>query len=751
MKHKKNIGLLFSIVRIALLFLIMGYFIGSGNLRAQENLDELNARKSRLSSASWGYQYLEDASDHYHWQNETVMYNDIQTDHEVWRMSTTPNIVNYYHNDIGVTPWSADGKRMAFISYRGTGAFSASYALWMVVDTDGKNLRPIPNGAARERSHTEYFHWSPQIPDVYYEFWRDEQGHTTYQETDLMKCTVSNNDVSSNLLIAFPTAHGSELFLNKTISGDGRKVIAMPWVENWNYPATIYPEASAGLDDPDGYTVDRNMDPVWGDTPSSYDSHHDQYYAGNGAWWFIMPSGTHAWWRLKVLGSAADGGSRYSFSAPSNFNEQWPENTVADWGGTRDPFGSEYWSHFVPDRWGRYALFSNTESFDAVGTGIWDIMNHQYSVESFQQGCQHHDWHGFTDWTISTSGGSASLTSQKYNDVNSIFTICNTHVRYNGGSAYNTLPRPAQSPDGTKVAWHSEFLNSNDATDIFWTVVMYPHPPTNLDASNNNGVEINWLPPKYSERGWPYAESDPQLNSQGWPLTDGSGQEIGEPLYAREIKAYHVWRSPSGNSEWTEVGSVNAQYAYTYVENSDLFMLHPVVNGLKVDNTNKISFIDHPPDGTYYYAVTSEEHSGLESRKLSEIVRVTVNGGIAGGSTITQSQGQTGFWTTAPSAPGNLSVQNGTASGHFHLSWVEPQDSKIRYYNIYYSSTSTPPADQRHRIASVPVGTSEYLDWCAVPGAGNYRVTSVDRYGNEGTEVYHSSAPGPPQGVLVSP
>ena len=125
MKYKKNISLLFSIVRIALLFLILGYFMGSGNLWAQENLDELNARKSRLSSASWGYQYLEDASDHYHWQNETVMYNDVQTGHEVWRMSTTPNIINYYHNDIGVTPWSANGKRMAFISYRGTGAFSA--------------------------------------------------------------------------------------------------------------------------------------------------------------------------------------------------------------------------------------------------------------------------------------------------------------------------------------------------------------------------------------------------------------------------------------------------------------------------------------------------------------------------------------------------------------------------------------------------------------------------------------------------
>ncbi len=714
----------------------------------QENLDELISRKSRLASATWGYQYLEEALNNFYWQNETVMYNDIQTGNEVWRMSSTSNLNNYYHNDIGVTPWSADGKRLAFFSDRNTGAFSRNYIIWMIVNTDGKYLRPISDAPSREKDHTEYFHWSPQIPDVYYEFWRNSSGHTGYNETDLMKITVDDNAVSNQLLISFPTTHSSELFLNKTISGDGRKIIAMPWSENWNYPATIFPESSAGLDDSDGYIVDRDMDSFWGDTPPSYSAHHDQYYAGNGTWWYILTSGSHAWWRLKVLGSASDGGSIYSFTTPNIFDEQWPENTVSDWGGNRDPFGCEYWSHFVPDRWGRHALFSNTESFNNTGTGIWDIMNHIYSVESFQQGCQHHDWHGFTDWTISTTSSSEAITTQKFNDEFSIQTVCYTHSRFNGGTSYGTLPRPGQSPDGTKVAWHSEFLNASGVTDIFWAVAYNPYPPTDLEATYDGGVKISWLPPKYSERGWPYAESNPTTNSLGWPLTDGNGNEIGEPLYAREINRYNIWRSQTGISDWQLIGNTLADYDYTYTEDPDLFMLHPVVNGLKVDNNNKVFFVDNPGDGTFYYAVTSEEHSGLESKELSDIIEVIITVGTISNSGISQPQGFTGFWTSLPSAPTNFTYLPTGTTGHVRLDWTEPQDTKIRFYNIYYSLNSIPPAQQQYRIASIPVGTSTYLDWVAESGAF-YRITSVDRYGNEGLEITNNNRPGNEQNPRI--
>ncbi len=191
-------------------------------------------------------------------------------------------------------------------------------------------------------------------------------------------------------------------------------------------------------------------------------------------------------------------------------------------------------------------------------------------------------------------------------------------------------------------------------TDIFWSVVYYPYPPTDLSASYNSGVRVSWLPPKYTERGWPYASANPQKDSLGWPLLDGNGNEIGEPLYAREIKQYHVWRAASQNGPWQEVGTTNAQYSYTYAEDSTMFMLHPIANGLKVSSSNKINFTDNPGSGTFYYALTSEEHSGLESDELSEILRVTISGTRVS-SQVVQAKGQKTFWTNVPSPPLNFS------------------------------------------------------------------------------------------------
>ncbi len=268
--------------------------------------------------------------------------------------------------------------------------------------------------------------------------------------------------------------------------------------------------------------------------------------------------------------------------------------------------------------------------------------------------------------------------------------------------------------------------------DLYWAVAYYPYPPTDIEASINNGIEISWITPKYTERGWPFASSNCSKDSYGWPLLDNNGREVGEPLYAREIKKYHIWRSPDGLSAWEEIGAVDAEYSSTYIEDPDMFMLHPVVNGHKVDNSNKIFFTDNPDDGTYYYAITSEEHSGLESDELSEILEVTVSSGSISSSVIAHEKGTKNFWTTPPPLPSNFQYEATNVEGHYLLTWDEPVDDKIRYYNIYYSTGSDPSINQNSRIASVPVGTTEYLDWLAKAGA-HYIITSVDRYGNEST------------------
>ncbi len=168
--------------------------------------------------------------------------------------------------------------------------------------------------------------------------------------------------------------------------------------------------------------------------------------------------------------------------------------------------------------------------------------------------------------------------------------------------------------------------------------------------------------------------------------------------------------------------------------------------------SNKIYFIDNPGSGTFYYAITSEEHSGLESDELSEILMVTVSGSNVV-SQIVASKGQKNFWRIPPAKPTNFNVLN-IRPGHYQLNWSEPNDSKIRYYNIYYSNSSNPSPIQQRRIASVPVGTSSYLDWLADPvNLAYYGITSVDRYGNESAIVFFSTndknPPAPPIGVKV--
>lgn len=741
----------------------------SNSVKAQipENLDELFARKTRLASATWGAGYLEDPVS-YIWQCEALCYYDIQTGREVWRMTTTPNLINYYHNDIGVSPWSADGKIMAFCAWdRFTQAYSQSqqeewHYLGFIVNTNGSNMRPTVEASGRLAE--AYFHWSPQIPNVYYGV--GETHLSSGAQTNILyKNSLDDSNVITRtpLVLNLGSAAGGKI--NKMISPDGKKVILEQ--NSIYYPLTVYPESDAGFDD-DGFSMDRHFGNYGNSQPDdTVSNYHDQYIGGDGSWYFGMPSNHHAtWWRIKTLGSDTDGGALYTDDlipptdeAPYDFGECWPENhgSISVAGNLSSPFVQDnpytpdkcgYWSHFVPDRWGRYALFSSVVDGLPLGygPGVWDIQLHEYNVSSFGGNAQHHDWHGFTDWTVSSrgTGGETNylndrLYSQKYDNQTSQVTVCYTHTLYNSGGVYGgadaeyyALTRPAQSPDGTKIAFHSTFLNETNNPDIYWAVAYYPYPPTDLEASYNSGVQLSFLPPKYTERGWPYADPNPEKDSLGWPLLNGEGNEIGETLYAREIKQYHVWRALSQSGPWQEIGTVEAQYSYTYADAGfeDYFMLHPISGGFKVSPSNKISLVDTIGDGTYYYALTSEEHSGLESDSLSEIIRVIVSGSSISDQSIVAPKGQTDFWTTPPPTPSNFSCQATGVTGHNRLTWDEPVGDKIRYYNIYYASGSDPSAEQAYRIASLPVGTNTYLDWLA-EGNARYLITSVDRYGNE--------------------
>jgi len=707
-----------------------------------EELDEMFSRKDRMDTADWPVDVLENAST-YIWQPETLMYHDVQTGNEVWRLTNSKGASNFYHNDIVLNPWSADGKRLSFSSVRPTQAYNnyddwagVYKRIWFITDSDGSNMRTPANTPKRTVGSYPLF-WSQQIPDTYYQMGDAHYLESTGTPGTLYEVTVQDNDVQRTALLDFSLSGTGDVGTNiyvASISPDSKKVIVIDrngGSERYSsvaiMPAVVYPDPEVLV--PLGYPYFRDTSMSdYVNTPSFYDHAHAGIYrllGPSGEWFATAPSGGSIQWIYKTVGTASDGGPLYTDDLllpvdqpPYDFGEVKPL-----YGTTPNPFNAPYMSHSSPSMWGDYVLHSCccvTECYDpGIGPGIWDIQNHGFVVATFGGGAQHHDWHGFTDWTASTRGAGDEtgclaqgyardefyqndrLYTQKYDDPNSQKTLCYTHNLYNNDGCYegasyeySSVPRPAQSPDGTKIAFHSTFLNIktgdyDSSPDIYWTVAYYPYPPTDLSARFESGARIEWLPPQYTERGWP-------------TVTDPAP-------YAREIVQYHVWRSSGQNGPWEEIGRVDAEY-----DVDDYFGL--------MQSTDNLFF--NIVEGAYYYAVTSEEYSGLESDMLSEIIEVTVNGNFVSGQVV-QPQGQRNFWTQSP-APVVDFQPNGQT-----LKWIEPSDNKIRYYNIYYGQNTLPVQEQR--IASVPVGTTLYFDWL---GEGrNYGITSVDRYGNEGDIV----------------
>ncbi|HUV38715.1 MAG TPA: hypothetical protein VMY39_03835 [Planctomycetota bacterium] len=135
--------------------------------------------------------------------------------------------------------------------------------------------------------------------------------------------------------------------------------------------------------------------------------------------------------------------------------------------------------------------------------------------------------------------------------------------------------------------------------------------------------------------------------------------------------------------------------------------------------------VDLPEAGTYM--MTALEWSGLESDESSPTI--TLPGGRTG-------KAVKDFDKAAPAAPTGFTATR-EAPGQNRLKWTAPVDADVRYFNLYFSETGRPGAEQKRRFASPPAGTTEYLDWTAPKDAGGqYAVTAVDRQGNESTPAF---------------
>jgi len=120
----------------------------------------------------------------------------------------------------------------------------------------------------------------------------------------------------------------------------------------------------------------------------------------------------------------------------------------------------------------------------------------------------------------------------------------------------------------------------------------------------------------------------------------------------------------------------------------------------------------------YYVVAVAQYDGGAVESQDSRIVEVTPRD------------------TFPPSAPAGLvaAVAPATASGpaHVDLSWDISSATDVAGYNIYRSEAEAGPANRWDRLNSGPLLTPAFRDIPPVPGKHySYRVTAVDRFGNE--------------------
>jgi len=697
---------------------------------ASENLDELAARKARLATATWGKSVLENPSTLV-WQPETLMYSDVVTGHEVWRLSSTKELKNSLP-DISWSHWSADGKRFSFGSHRDTSAGVSEYETnnnstyqgsVMMMRADGSYLRPADNAPFEVFVHSRYLHWSPTEPDVYYGFGRNFAGEGLGAD-DLFRVTVGDTSISKTKIL--DVGLGGEVALEKAMSGDGTKILAKG--AGKYFPITLN-GGTATLDDTDGWAMYRQLDNYWGNTPSAVSyTVHDQFLIGTGSniKLYFIPEGYSSWWRFGMSGLAADGGPALTIdnTAPYNWRDAIePVFTGNGSGGIcaptyRSPWNcdddlstgpEQYLSHPGFDRWGRYVAGTNSQMHQAWG--VWDLQNHTWKAPKIP--AVHYDWHtdweAWSDYFVSSPSAihpDKFIYSAKHDGTDTI-QVASTHIRESGSTDYHSLPRATQSPDGTKVVYHSDFLyNTADKWDVFYAVVYYPHPPEITSVTGSSGIytiRFDWRTNQTMSRGY---------TQRGWPH-----ETTNDPPPPRETKKFRLWRSTTGIGNWEPISTIDA----------DIFSRYNFASGTWKGN-KYWEFTDTPGTGTWYYAITAMEHSGLESRTLSNVFSTA---GTQTAAYPNDPKGLKKFYAIAPPWP-ELSTTQLPTPGQYRLDWKEPDNPVIRYYNIYYSNISTAKAIQNQRIASVPKGTDTYVDWLADPTTtGYYLITSVDTQGNE--------------------
>jgi len=613
-----------------------------------------------------GQKSMEGLSQDGHCQTERLIFHDEEIGAEVWRLTFGPSM-NFIHSHINRSPWNGDGSMLLVQSDRGMPG------VWKRKETG----RGDPHFFVMAPDGSSFRMIRPRVPEG--KWGTGLRGrHVVWDRFDHRRTYW----VTHRALYAVDIAV-EELGISKIVdlpNPERRKsIFSFPSENN----VLMLKDLNSRAYDGELYFIDLRKKP---DEDGFFFHYPWQFKVEHAKHRLEMEFGFHDIYFRRTpddsyvfnFGSAGSVGEALFFEAPLRRVATTIKVCYPD-----DGLGIPYYSHPAWSHDGRLVSYFGLEKpgKEELNPG-WHVRDHDAKkdlarlIPGWVGG--HIAWDGYDDEWVCAAVSSKRFVPEWHGWLahahipsGKAAKLVRHYSRLNGGkSNYAAIPRPAQSPDATKCLYHSTMLHTDDMTmDLYITDSHRPAPPLAVEIAAQPGrATISRQPPR-----------------------------IG-----REIKGYRVYRSERPQEGFSETSG-----------------------GLVAET----SFTDGPLDEgkAYYYFVTSEEHSGLESDATSSVVR------LPGGDRFDPLKG----WDrTAPAVIGDLRCERLSAD-RAKLTWTPSPSSDVRYYNIYYSAERAPESQQANRLISPSRLDTMYVDWGLDPGRPEhfYAITAVDRQGNESKPV----------------
>ncbi|MBN2496744.1 MAG: hypothetical protein JXR96_19290 [Deltaproteobacteria bacterium] len=649
---------------------------GAGTCSAQ-GLDELCRRRDLAPAKD-----IQASIDPDGWaQPETLIFRDTQTGVEIVRLTDDP-AGSIHHCHINRTPFNADGSYVFFGSSRCWPGVWCGDHYYFLTGFGARGPRLIDPGAQLRLWVGPFAAWDPEDAQALY-FVRHED------LSGLYRIDVDDGRFTTSLVRTLPhperrkhifanVGHAGTLAI-KTTNTDGEPVFVYVFHPDRPTELTTF-DLGIQADHPDhdpaeewhvhDFTLRRNPEDT---IVLNYGPQGD---VGEPLFFELSSDGSRAW-RISYAPNEDTHCPVPYYSHPAWMHD----GTRVVFNGTAEklvdgtnPDGSDRWV-WNDSEWGGYV--HRVSDFEPSGGYATSELAAKVAPLDFR--ISHYAWDGFDARWIHGAAATSEAGAPLYRlradgGLSELLARTMARSRCSDDCDYCSLPRPAQSPDATKVAYSSDMLQAEaNHQDLYAAVHRYPFSPVWLGLVSDSEIRLGW-----------------QLHELG-----------------REIRSVRIWRSPDSEPfDFQPLGEAGPSASY-------------------LDSSAQLA------DGeSVIYAATCVEHSGLESRSLSRVLRVTRIGARYRCDRV-EPYGHRGFDTRPPGAPTALEAL--AEQGLIRLRWSAPGDADLRAFHVYASPDGPPEPVQAFRVASPAAGHPTYLDWSAGPAASSvhYAVTAVDGQGHE--------------------